>query len=149
MLTSAIQENARRVEENFMSLDLEKFTVALEEFYEEVKKDELLGPIFIKHVSNWDSHLKKIGIFWESHLQSPGLYKGNPLLVHQKLHEKDPMNEIMFKRWLELFEVKMKEHLGIAAKPVIVKARIIGGTLFGRILNEELEVPGFPPFGAI
>ena len=132
-----------------MSIDFKKFTVALEDFYDDVKKDDLLGPIFMKHVSNWDSHLKKIGVFWENHLVSPGLYKGNPLLIHQKLHERDPMTELMFKRWLELFETKMKEHLGDSAKQAIVKARIIGGTLFGRVLNDELEVPGFPPFGVI
>ena len=132
-----------------MSLDLDKFHLAVADFYEDVKKDDLLGPVFNKHVSNWDSHLKKISIFWENHLESPGLYKGNPLLIHQKLHEKDPLTEEMFKRWLELFEAKIKEHMGDDAKPAIVKARIIGGTLLGRILNAELEVPGFPPFGVI
>lgn len=130
-----------------MEFNKNKFNEALAEFYERVKKDDILGALFIKHVSNWDSHLKKIEIFWENHLESPGLYKGNPLLVHQKLHDRDPLNQEMFSRWLTLFESTMKEFLGDDAKKAIIKARIIGGTLFGRLMNEELEVPGFPPFG--
>lgn len=133
-----------------MKFNQEKFNEALTEFYERVKKDELLGPIFMKYVSNWESHLKKIRIFWESHLLSPGLYKGNPLLIHQKLHEKEKLTEKMFVRWLELFEFTMKEYIGDDAGKAVVKARIIGGTLFGRILDSpDLEVPGFPPFGEI
>lgn len=131
-----------------MSFDKKKFNEALAEFYEKVKKDDVLGPIFLKHVSNWDSHLKKIEIFWENHLVMPGLYKGNPHLIHQRLHEKSPLSEKMFVRWLELFEETMKEFLGDDSKKAIIKARIIGGTLFGRILNDSsLEVSGFPPFG--
>ena len=132
-----------------MEFNQNKFNEALAEFYERVKKDDILGPLFMKHVSNWDSHLKKIEIFWENHLLNPGLYKGNPLLVHQKLHHRDPLNEEMFAKWLILFESTMKEYLGDEAKKAIIKARIIGGTLFGRLMDEELEVPGFPPFGAI
>ena len=132
-----------------MNFDKKIFNAALAEFYEDVKKDDLLGPIFLKHVTNWDSHLRKIELFWENHLVSPGLYKGNPLLVHQKLHQRDEMTEAMFKRWLELFEITMKKFLGEGAKQAIVKARIIGGTLFGRLLEKDLEVPGFPPFGKI
>lgn len=133
-----------------MNFDKNKFNTALAEFYERVKKDEVLSPVFLKNVSNWDSHLKKIELFWENHLVMPGLYKGNPHLIHQRLHEKDPLTEEMFKRWLELFEETMKEYLGDEARKAIVKARIIGGTLFGRILgNPDLEVPGFPPFGTL
>lgn len=132
-----------------MNFNKEKFKPALAEFYERVKKDDLLGSIFLKNVSNWDSHLKKIEVFWENHLHMPGIYKGNPHLIHQRLHEKDELCEQMFKRWLELFEQTMKEFFGDEAKQAIVKARIIGGTLYGRILDKDLEVPGFPPFGKI
>ena len=132
-----------------MEINKIKFNEALAEFYERVKKDDVLGPLFLEKVSNWDSHLKKIEIFWENHLEMPGLYKGNPLLVHQKLHEKFPLTEEMFVRWLNLFEETLKEFLGEGAKKAIIKARIIGGTLFGRLMEKDLEVPGFPPFGAL
>jgi len=92
-----------------MEFNIINFNKALVEFYERVKKDDVLGPLFLRNVTNWDSHLKKIETFWENHLVSPGLYKGNPLLVHQKLHVKDPFNEEMFDRWLSLFEETMKE----------------------------------------
>ena len=132
-----------------MEIDKNKFQEALVEFYERVKKDDVLAEVFNQTVTNWESHLKKIFVFWENHLEMPGLYKGNPLLVHQKLHEKFPLAEEMFQRWLELFEKTMKEFLGDDAKKALIKARIIGGTLYGRVLDKELEVPDYPPFGVI
>ena len=132
-----------------MTFNKEKYSEALNEFYAKVREDNILGPVFNENVTNWDSHLRKIEIFWENHLVMPGLYKGNPHLIHQKLHEKFPLTEEMFQRWLELFEVTMKDFLGDEAKKMIMKARIIGGTLYGRILEKDLEVPGFPPFGKI
>ena len=119
----------------------------LEAFYGQVKEDELLGELFNKVITNWDKHLRKIEVFWKNHLYEPGLYKGNPLLIHQKLHEKTPFTEEQFTRWLSLFEETANEFFeGKELKAIKRKARMIGGTLYGRLLDRELEVPGFNAF---
>lgn len=119
----------------------------LESFYAQVREDELLGDVFNSTINNWDTHLRKIGVFWKSHLYEPGLYKGNPLLIHQKLHEKEAFSEEQFNRWLSLFEETADKFFeGKELKGIKRKARMIGGTLYGRLLDKELEVPGFNAF---
>ena len=124
-----------------------KLVEFLETFYAQVREDEYLGDIFNSVISNWDKHLRKIEIFWRNHLYDPGLYKGNPLLIHQKLHEKSPFTEEQFSRWLSLFETTAEGYFeGKELKAIKRKARMIGGTLYGRLLAKELEVPGFNAF---
>jgi hemoglobin len=121
----------------------------LESFYERVKADDLLGPFFNEVITNWPKHLRKIEVFWQSHLKEPGLYKGNPLEVHRRLHQRESFSEEQFIRWLEVFEeVAAGFFDGKNLKSIKQKARMIGGTLYGWLLEKELEVPGFNPFQA-
>ena len=120
---------------------LKKF---LEDFYSQIRQNKILGPVFENSVSNWDSHLGKTLIFWRHHLLEPGVYKGNLLKVHQKLDTE--LNEKLFREWLTLFESAAGKHFkNSELKKICLKARMIGGTLFGRIHETQLEVPGFPP----
>ena len=124
--------------------DLIKF---IEAFYTEIRQDELLGPIFNEMITNWDKHIRKIAVFWKSHLKEPGLYKGNPLEIHRRLHSKSPFTEEQFVRWLGLFEQVAKDYfVGDDLKSIKQKSCMIGGTLYGRLLDKDLEVPGFNPF---
>ncbi|MCM8538387.1 MAG: group III truncated hemoglobin [Lentisphaeraceae bacterium] len=119
----------------------------LEKFYECVREDELLKDTFNGAISNWDKHIRKIEIFWRSHLYDPGLYKGNPLEVHKRLHSSSQFTEEQFVRWLEIFEKIAKDfYEGKELTNLKRKARMIGGTLYGRLLDKELEVPGFNAF---
>lgn len=119
----------------------------LEKFYECVREDELLKETFNEAISNWNKHIRKIEVFWRNHLYEPGLYKGNPLEIHSRLHAKEPFTEEQFSRWLELFEkVAMDFYDGKDLVNLKRKARMIGGTLYGRLLDKELEVPGFNAF---
>ena len=125
----------------------QKMMSFLETFYAQVREDEVLGDVFNKTINKWDSHLQKIEVFWKNHLYQPGLYKGNPLLIHQKLHEKEVLTESQFKRWLELFESTADDFFqDKELKSIKRKARMIGGTLYGRLLEKDLEVPGFNAF---
>ena len=72
----------------------------VDEFYEEVKNDNLLGPIFEKVVQgNWDPHLQKMYNFWETVLLNVNRYTGSPFQKHIKLDISKPH----FDRWLRLF----------------------------------------------
>ncbi|MDM7138280.1 group III truncated hemoglobin, partial [Klebsiella pneumoniae] len=47
-------------------------------FYEKARQDAVLGPIFARHVSDWDDHLRRISDFWSSVILRSGRYRGRP-----------------------------------------------------------------------
>jgi hemoglobin len=57
-------------------------------FYGKIRKDEILGPIFNKIISDWESHLELLTDFWESQLFLKRSYSGNPVEVHQEVDNK-------------------------------------------------------------
>jgi hemoglobin len=79
-------------------------------FYEKVRADELIGPIF-NDVANvdWDVHLPKLYAFWQTVLFGDGGFKGNPLGVHFDLVRKTAMDWPRFERWLALFNETVDE----------------------------------------
>lgn len=69
-------------------------------FYDLVRKDDLLGPIFNQVIKdNWPKHLDTMYRFWQTVLLHEFAYKGSPFLPHSKL----PIDEHHFERWLKLF----------------------------------------------
>jgi hemoglobin len=72
----------------------------LARFYDRVKADEELGPVFAV-VQDWDEHLTRLSEFWSSMMFTSGRYKGNPVSLHLAHAEKIRPN--MFVRWLELW----------------------------------------------
>ncbi len=69
-------------------------------FYEEVKKDDLLGGIFHQVIgNNWDTHLEKMYRFWEQLLLHTPVYYGRPFDKHVDL----PVKPEHFERWIGLF----------------------------------------------
>lgn len=73
-------------------------------FYDEVRRDELLAPIFNERVKiNWDKHLPVMYDFWENIVFYTGSYNGNPMQVHKQMHEKFSLTAADFMRWIQLF----------------------------------------------
>jgi hemoglobin len=70
-------------------------------FYADIRRDEVLGPIFDRHVDNWDHHLAKLVDFWSSVLRGTGRFSGAPMPKHAALPDLDAA---LFRRWLSLFE---------------------------------------------
>ena len=52
----------------------------VDSFYEKVKNDQLLGPVFA-HV-DWPKHLPVMYQFWSSMMLGEQSYKGNPFQKH-------------------------------------------------------------------
>lgn len=73
-------------------------------FYERVRGDDLLGPIFddVAH-TDWAKHLPKMYDFWQGVLFGVAGFRGNPLQVHRDLARRIPLGEKEFGRWLDLF----------------------------------------------
>jgi hemoglobin len=73
-------------------------------FYERVRGDDLLGPIFDDVAqTDWARHLPKMYDFWEGVLFGVPGFRGNPLFVHRELARRLPLGDREFGRWLGLF----------------------------------------------
>jgi hemoglobin len=68
-------------------------------FYERVRADGLIGPVFAAHITDWEPHLKRMCEFWSSVALLTGRYHGQPMPKHTPL----PINARHFDRWLALF----------------------------------------------
>lgn len=85
---------------------LQEIKLLVDKFYEKVRADELLGPIF-KHVieDQWLEHLEKMYRFWQTVLLKEQTYYGSPFRPHANL----PVEKEHFSRWLELFTETVDE----------------------------------------
>lgn len=71
-------------------------------FYDQIREDELLGPVFNGAIApqDWPPHLAKMCDFWSSTLLRTGRYDGRPLPPHLAI---PGLGEAHFRRWLTLF----------------------------------------------
>lgn len=71
-------------------------------FYDAIRKDDLIGPIFNKAIpsGDWPRHLAKMCDFWSATLLRTGRYEGRPLPPHLII---PGLGEEHFRRWLTLF----------------------------------------------
>ncbi len=71
-------------------------------FYERVRADRIIGPVFSDAVGDWPEHLDKLQAFWSSVMLTSGRYKGQPLPAHVRLGAR--VNGAAFDRWLALWK---------------------------------------------
>lgn len=69
-------------------------------FYDRVRADALLGPVFADRIADWGPHLERMKQFWSSVALMTGTYHGQPMRMHLPL----PIDARFFDRWLQLFE---------------------------------------------
>lgn len=104
----------------------------VDSFYKEIRKDELLSPIFNAHISDWPQHLERLTDFWETNLFFVRKFKGNPLLKHQIVDAACgySINEHHFGRWLNLWFFTVDD-LFVGEKASLAKNRARNmGTFF-------------------
>lgn len=68
-------------------------------FYDRIRQDPLLGPIFADRITDWGPHLDQMVAFWCSVALQTGSYKGAPMPKHMGL----PIDWVHFAHWLALF----------------------------------------------
>ncbi len=85
-------------------------------FYERVRRDESLGPIFNAIVPDWPLHLATLKDFWSTVLLTSGRYKGDPMMTHLQL----PLDPEHFTRWLALFAETAREVLPPPAADLVI-----------------------------
>lgn len=76
-------------------------------FYDAIRKDDLLGPIFNGHIAAeaWPAHLARMCDFWSATLLRTDRYDGRPLPPHLAIPE---LQEAHFRRWLTLFRATVE-----------------------------------------
>lgn len=100
-------------------------------FYERVREDENLAPVFENQISDWEPHLERMVLFWRSVLRYEATYinssKGSPRAIHQQLPGLKPIHLAI---WLEIFERTANEVFSPELAPQIIhKAQLIGKAL--------------------
>ncbi|KMO42771.1 hypothetical protein VQ02_02300 [Methylobacterium variabile] len=111
------------------TLDESSLAPFLAAFYERVRCDPLIGPVFAAAIpdADWPRHMATIEAFWSSVLFKTARYKGNPFGRHQALGVLRPEH---FARWLDLFQQTASAHFtpGDAAE-LQERAERIGASL--------------------
>jgi hemoglobin len=69
-------------------------------FYDRVRQDPVLGPIFDRHVQDWTPHLAKMVDFWSGALRGTARFRGAPMPKHAAI---PGLSVDLFNRWLQLF----------------------------------------------
>lgn len=101
-------------------IDRTDIEVLVNSFYDKVKRDDLLLPVF--SLVDWPHHLPIMYNFWSSILLGDQSYQGNPFQKHIHL----TINSTHFNRWLELFTQTVDEHFaGFKADEVKSRAQSI------------------------
>ncbi len=68
-------------------------------FYDKVRADATLAPVFEVRIADWPAHLERMVAFWSSVALMTGCYHGAPMAAHVTL----PVTAAHFDRWLALF----------------------------------------------
>lgn len=105
-------------------------------FYDRVRADAMLGPVFNQHIHDWDTHLGIMVRFWSSLLLGTGSYSGTPMPKHIAL---PGLNADMFTQWLALFHETAQE---LPNRPFAERAeefahRVARSLWFGYQMNNE------------
>ena len=90
-----------------LQLDDAGLEALVQVFYDRVRADSELAPIFNDAIDDWPHHLEKLSAFWSSVMLTTGRYKGQPVPAHMK--HKDRITPELFDRWLGLWEQTTNE----------------------------------------
>jgi hemoglobin len=122
--------------QDISTLDAAKIAQLVDRFYENVRIDPLIGPVFNAAVHDWDEHKHTLTSFWCSVALRANSYRGNPMAVHRM----QPIRAEHFERWLSLWQATTRELLGEAdARQMLEHADRIGRSLrLGLGLPEQL-----------
>lgn len=108
-------------------------------FYDKVRRDGVLGPVFNPLVHDWDGHKALLVRFWSSVVLGTREYRGNPMAVHRPL----PIDDGHFGRWLGLWRATTHEVLPAAQAELMHEhAMRIGASLrYGMGLDRSRPRP--------
>ena len=109
-------------------------------FYDAVRGDAVLGPIFNQHVKNWDTHLPVMVDFWSSALRGTARFKGSPMPKHAAL---PGLSVELFQHWLALFRktTAALSNAALADKANELAKRIAQSLWYGYQMSQSGDKP--------
>lgn len=73
----------------------------VQDFYADVRKDPLLGPVFEREIGDqWDAHLVRMEDFWSTVMLGTRKFRGNLVHRHMQLPDVTPEH---FNAWIQLW----------------------------------------------
>lgn len=137
--TSRPEMTAALMAETGLSPDILRDLV--HQFYERVRADAVLGPIFAARITDWAPHLDRMVTFWSSVALMTGQYHGRPVPAHTPL----PIYAAHFDRWLALFRATATDTCTPeGAAHLIERAERIAHSLHIAVQAAQGD-PGAPP----
>ena len=122
-------------------LDEALLTELVHRFYEKVRADTVLGPIFAERIEDWGPHLERMVSFWSSVALMTGRYHGAPVPKHADL----PVTWVHFERWLTLFRETAEETCSPeGAAHVIERAERIARSLHMAVVDAQAPAQAVP-----
>jgi hemoglobin len=124
-----------------IGVDADYISTFVERFYDKIRTDALLGPIFAERIADWDVHLGRMKQFWRSVLHASGEFAGNPMVKHIAI---PGLEERHFAHWLELFYATLRElqPSDEATRLVAGRARMIADSLLTGIETRRSGLAG-------
>ena len=108
----------------------EDIAALVQAFYDKIRGDSVLGPIFNDMISNWEQHLEHLTTFWDCSLfmtsKRTQSYSGNPIKAHIKVDDftKNSIGEKHFGIWLNHWVQTIDDMFeGDTARKAKLKAR--------------------------
>ena len=89
-----------------IGIDEAFISTLVDTFYERVRQNPHLGPVFEGAVEDWPDHLAKLKSFWASVALNAGAYSGRPMQAHMRVSAIEPAH---FGEWLYLFEQTLRD----------------------------------------
>jgi hemoglobin len=107
-------------------------------FYQKVREDALIGPIFNAAIQDWPTHLNHLTDFWEGNLLFTKAYHGDPLAAHAKVDAANnyTIEPVHFGIWLNIwFETIDANFTGDIAQKAKRQARKMSTFLYLHIFE--------------
>lgn len=118
---------------------IEDVRVLVDSFYDDVRKNPVIGPIFIGAIRDrWPEHIETMVRFWQTIILGEHTYTGNPFPLHTKM----PLQQKHFDTWLQLWTAAIDRYFaGEKAESTKSRARQLA-IMFESKLNNPLYNPG-------
>jgi len=117
--------------EKFTEFTPENLRIFLSAFYDRVKTDDLIGPIFLDRLGteedDWAPHMDRVVAFWSSVLLKTGEYHGKLVMVHNAMPN---LSMDHFRRWMQIFMATAPEYYAVSPTcDLMIKAQTMMRTL--------------------
>jgi hemoglobin len=126
---------------SFLPLDRASITTLVHEFYNDVRADPVLGPVFDNAIGDrWDAHLARMVEFWSTVMLGTHDFQGNVFGTHMALQGIEPDH---FRRWLSMFFATTERLFdpAVAHEFQLVGQRIAASLQYGYFGKVVVEAP--------